>query len=81
MPNCELLTETGVDNFAIVIKFLSENNLIDEAVNYLKNNGHTNIRVSIEAVEDIQKFLSEKYPSSSSSKADAIINCSHSHCS
>lgn len=37
MPSCEALTETGIDNFKIFLKFLAKNDLIEKAADHLRN--------------------------------------------
>ncbi len=82
MPNCKILTETELDNFVYVLKFLVENELLESAVTFLKKQGHSEIRVSIEVVEDIQKFISEEFldKGHESEQAEVIVSCSHNHC-
>jgi len=48
MPSCLTLTEMSLEQFRMFIKYLSQNNLLDEAYDHLKKSGHDKIRVSIE---------------------------------
>ena len=60
MVNIQNLTETSIERFALFIKFLSENNLIDDAVKHLKEKGYTDIQISVEPIKEIQKMLEHK---------------------
>jgi hypothetical protein len=82
MPNCLPLTETGIDNFKIFIKFLAENDLIEKAANHLKAKGHDKIRVSIEPILEIQAFIKEEFESRGevSKSAQMIIQSAHNNC-
>ena len=82
MPSCEALSETGIENFRIFLKFLADNNLIDDAASYLKSKGHERVRVSIEVIQDVQQFLREKYEAAGTMTPEAkiVIDSAHSHC-
>ena len=60
MSDPQKLTETGIENFRIFIKYLIDNDLFDDAMDYLKNKGHKSIYISIEPIIEIQKMIKEK---------------------
>lgn len=82
MPSCLTVSETGIENFRIFLKFLADNNLIDEAAEYLKEKGHTNVRVSIEVIKDVQEFIQKEFEKRGevTAAAQAVINSGHTHC-
>ena len=80
MPNPEILTETGIDNFKIFIKFLAENDLVEKAAADLKAKGHEKIRVSIEVVKDLQAFIKQEYAAKSNKAADMVTMSAHNNC-
>jgi hypothetical protein len=53
------LTETGIENLRFFVKFLANNNLIDDAYNRLQAKGITKLRISIEVVKEIQEMIKE----------------------
>ena len=82
MPNCTTLTETGIDNFKIFVKFLAEYDLIDKAADHLKSKGHDKMRVSIEVVQEIQQFIKQEFEARGEKNraADMVIMSAHHHC-
>lgn len=82
MPSCLTLSETGIENFRIFLKFLADNNLIDEAAKYLTEKGHTNVRISLEVIKDVQEFIQKEFENRGevTAEAQAVINSGHTHC-
>ncbi len=82
MPSCLTLTETGIDNFKILMKFLAENGLLEKAAEHLKSKGHDKIRVSIEPILEIQAFIKQEFEAKGEipRNAQMVIQSAHSHC-
>ena len=82
MPSCLTLTETGIDKFKMMVKFLAENNLLDKAAAHLKEKGYDRIRVSIEPIQEIQAFIKQEYEAKGEIPRNArvVIESSHNNC-
>jgi hypothetical protein len=79
MPDPTKLTETGIDNFKIFVKFLAERDLLDQVTADLKSKGHEKIQVSIEVVQDIQAFLRTQFTAKADKAADMVIQSAHNN--
>lgn len=81
MADHKVLTETGLDNFKFFIKFLANNDLLDEAYDRLKAKGMEKLVISLDAVHEIQAMIKEKSEASgdTSKSAAAVIASAHNN--
>jgi len=54
------LIRTKIDNFKFMLKYIVNNDLIDDVVDHLSESGQTELLISASFVTEIQKFLSER---------------------
>lgn len=78
MQPYERLTETSIDQFGAFIKFLADENLIDKAVEHLKNKGLDKIIVSVEHVLEVQSMMKAHF-TTPDARAQAVILSSHNN--
>lgn len=71
----ERTTDTTTAQFLEFIKFLAENNLLDEAAAHLNSKGLNKIRVSVQHIRAIQELIKDKYQNKP--KASSTIMSAH----
>lgn len=69
---------TGVDNFKIFFKFLTENGLLEKSAEYLKSIGIEEVAVSKIVIDELKSFIKSEYQKKQSGitrDADMVIEC------
>lgn len=81
MADPTVLTETGIENLRFFVKFLANNNLIDDAYQRLQAAGITRLRISIDVVKEIQAMIQEKSQQMGGADraAQAVITSAHNN--